>query len=94
VEAWRSEHPHVGFTRLVVGDCGGGEGDSRTGFADGWDPALAAELGSEWIARSYLSGSLIDVEELVAAVDAVLRGGASLSMPSVTVTPRRVAPPS
>ena len=23
VEAWRAEHPHVGFTRVVVGDCGG-----------------------------------------------------------------------
>jgi NAD(P)-dependent dehydrogenase (short-subunit alcohol dehydrogenase family) len=94
VEAWRSEHPHVGFTRLVVGDCGGGEGDSRTGFADGWDPELAAELGRVWMARSYLSGTLIDVDELVAAVDAVLRSGGSLSMPSVTVTPRRVAPQS
>jgi NAD(P)-dependent dehydrogenase (short-subunit alcohol dehydrogenase family) len=94
VEAWRAEHPHVGFTRLVVGDCGGGEGDSRTGFADGWDPELAAELGQVWLARSYLSGSLINAEELVTAVDSVLRGGASLSMPSVTVTPRRVAPPS
>ena len=94
VEAWRSEHPHVGFTRLVVGDCGGGEGDSRTGFTDGWDLELAAELGQVWMARSYLSGTLIDVEELVAAVDAVLRGGASLSLPSVTVTPRRAGPPS
>ena len=26
VEAWRAEHPEVGFTRLVVGDCAGGEG--------------------------------------------------------------------
>ena len=29
VEAWRAEHPHVGFTRVVVGDCGGGEGDAQ-----------------------------------------------------------------
>ena len=94
VEAWRSEHPHVAFTRLIVGDCGGGEGDSRTGFADEWDGELAAEVGQEWLARSYLSGSLIDVEHLVAVVDAVLRGGASVSLPSVTVTPRRPAPPS
>jgi NAD(P)-dependent dehydrogenase (short-subunit alcohol dehydrogenase family) len=91
VEAWRAEHPGVGFTRFVVGDCGGGEGDSRTGFADGWDQDLAAELGSIWVTRNYISGSLLDVDELVSAVDAVLRGGASLSMPSVTVTPRAVA---
>jgi NADP-dependent 3-hydroxy acid dehydrogenase YdfG len=88
VEAWRVEHPDVGFTRLTVGDCGGGEGDSRTGFADGWDPQLAAELAPVWMARSYLSGSLIDVEHLVAVVESVLRGGATLSMPSVTVAPR------
>jgi NAD(P)-dependent dehydrogenase (short-subunit alcohol dehydrogenase family) len=94
VEAWRAEHPGVGFTRLTVGDCAGGQGDSTTGFADGWDPELAAELGPLWMSRRYLSGSLIDVDELVAAVDAVLRGGASLSMPSVTLTPRRVDTPS
>jgi NAD(P)-dependent dehydrogenase (short-subunit alcohol dehydrogenase family) len=94
VEAWRSEHPHVAFTRLIVGDCGGGDGDSRTGFADEWDSELAGEVGQEWLARSYLSGSLIDVAHLVAVVDAVLRGGASVSLPSVTVTPRRPAPPS
>jgi NAD(P)-dependent dehydrogenase (short-subunit alcohol dehydrogenase family) len=88
VEAWRAEHPDIGFTRLVVGDCGGGEGDSRTEFAEDWDPAIAAELAPGWLERGYLSGSLIAVEELVTVVDAVLRGGASLSMPSVTVAPR------
>ena len=88
VEAWRAEHPDIGFTRLVVGDCGGGEGDSRTEFAEGWDHDLAAELVPGWLARGYLTGSLIAVDELVSVVDAVLRGGASLSMPSVTVAPR------
>jgi NAD(P)-dependent dehydrogenase (short-subunit alcohol dehydrogenase family) len=94
VDAWRTEHPEIGFTRLVVGDCGGGEGDSQTGFADGWDVDLAAELGTEWFNRGLLSGSLIEVDELVSAIDAVLRAGASLSLPSVTVTPRRPAPPA
>ncbi len=56
VEAWRAEHPGIGFTRLVVGDCGGGEGDSRTEFAEGWDRELAAELGPVWFERGYLSG--------------------------------------
>jgi NAD(P)-dependent dehydrogenase (short-subunit alcohol dehydrogenase family) len=88
VEAWRAEHRDIGFTRLVVGDCGGGEGDSRTEFAEGWDPDLAAELGPGWLERGYLSGSLISVDELVSVVDVVLRGGASLSLPSVTVAPR------
>ena len=51
------------------------------------------ELYPVWSARNYLSGSLIDVEQLVAVIDAVLRGGATLSIPSVTVAPRP-APPS
>ena len=36
VDAWRAEHPDLGFTRLVVGECAGGEGDAMTGFADLW----------------------------------------------------------
>ena len=44
--------------------------------------------------RNYLSGSLIDVEHLVSTVDALLRSGPSLSMPSVTVAPRRSVTPS
>jgi NAD(P)-dependent dehydrogenase (short-subunit alcohol dehydrogenase family) len=92
VEAWRAEHPAIGFTRLVVGDCAGGEGASTTEFANGWDPQLAAELGTIWMERRYLSGSLIDVEHLIEVVDAVLRGGRSMSVPSVTVAPRPAAP--
>jgi NAD(P)-dependent dehydrogenase (short-subunit alcohol dehydrogenase family) len=88
VQAWRAEHPEIGFTCLVVGDCPGGEGDAITGFADDWDHELAAELLPVWMARSYMTGALIDVDELVGAVDAVLRSGASLSMPSVVVAPR------
>ena len=95
VEAWRAEHPRVAFTRLVVGDCAGGEGHSQTEFNSGWDPDLAAEFATGWISRGLISGSLIAVEELVTAVDAVLRGGASLSLPSVTVAPRPAgAPPA
>ncbi len=88
VEAWRAEHPSVGFTRVVVGDCAGGEGDSMTEFPMQWDPDLATELGTEWLNRGYLSGTLIDVDHLVTLVDAVLRGGATLSVPSVTLAPR------
>jgi NAD(P)-dependent dehydrogenase (short-subunit alcohol dehydrogenase family) len=96
VEAWRAEHPSIGFTRLVVGDCAGGKGDSMTGFADGWDQELAAEFGQQWVTSNLLSGSLIDVGELVGVVDLLLSSGASLAVPSVIVTPRRVgtAPPT
>src|SRR5436190_2831956 len=94
VEAWRAEHPGIGFTRVVVGDCAGGEGDARTEFANGWNTDLAAELYPVWMARGYLSGSLIDVEHLVSAVEAVLEAGASLSIPSVTLAPRPTSQPS
>ena len=92
VEAWRAEHPHVAFTRFVVGDCGGGDGDAQSQFATGWDMDLAAEMFPVWSARNYLSGSLIDVEHLVGVLEAVLKGGATLAIPSVTVAPRPVTP--
>lgn len=93
VEAWRVEHPDVGFTRLVVGDCGGGTGDSRTGFTDGWDPKLGAEFGPIWVQRGLVTGALIDVEDLIDVTDSILRTGATAELPSVAVTPRvRKAP--
>jgi NAD(P)-dependent dehydrogenase (short-subunit alcohol dehydrogenase family) len=88
VEAWRAEHPHVGFTRVVVGECMGGEGDATTQFSTGWDPELAAELAPVWVTRNYMTGGLLDVEELVNAVDAVLRCGASASISSISVVSR------
>ena len=91
VEAWRAEHPAVAFSRIVVGDCAGGEGDGLTQFANAWNTDLAAELGQEWVARNLLAGSLIDVDHLVGVVDSVLRAGNSLSIPSITVIPRPVA---
>lgn len=91
VDAWREEHPDIGFTRVVVGDCAGGEGDSQTQFNEGWDLELAAEVVPVWVARNYLSGSLMDVERLVAVVDTLLREGATLSVPSVTLAPRKVS---
>jgi NAD(P)-dependent dehydrogenase (short-subunit alcohol dehydrogenase family) len=95
VEAFRAEHPSVGFTRVIVGDCAGGEGDSMTGFANEWDADRAIEFGTTWAERKYLSDSLIEVEELVTVIDSVIRHGESLSLHSVTVAPRTVpgAPP-
>jgi NAD(P)-dependent dehydrogenase (short-subunit alcohol dehydrogenase family) len=87
VEAWRAEHPTVGFTRVIVGECMGGEGDSVPGFADGWDQDLAAEVMPVWFARNYMSGSFVGVEDLISVVDTVLRQGA-VAISSVTVAPR------
>jgi NAD(P)-dependent dehydrogenase (short-subunit alcohol dehydrogenase family) len=91
VEAWRVEHPEVGFTRMVVGDCVGGEGDGQTQFANAWDPDLAAEMGMLWINKGLIAGCFVDVEDLVLAVDGVLHTGASVSMSTVVVSPRPLA---
>jgi NAD(P)-dependent dehydrogenase (short-subunit alcohol dehydrogenase family) len=92
VEAWRAEYPHVGFTRLVIGDCGGGEGDAVSHFANGWDGELAGQFMPQWFAKGYLTGTLMPVERLVNAVDFVLQAGAADSIPSLVVAPRPPAP--
>jgi NAD(P)-dependent dehydrogenase (short-subunit alcohol dehydrogenase family) len=97
IDSWRAEHPEVGFTRVVVGECSGGEGDSLTGFANGWDFDLAGQLVGDWMAKGYMSGVLMPVERLVSVVDLVLRSGAADSIPTVVAMPRPVpqaAPPA
>jgi NAD(P)-dependent dehydrogenase (short-subunit alcohol dehydrogenase family) len=89
VEVWRAEHPEVGFTRVTVGECGGGEGDSQSQFPTDWDADLAAEVAPLWISRQYMASSLMDVEDLVTVIDSVLGLGASASIPSVAVLPRQ-----
>ncbi len=88
VEAWHAEHPHIGFTRLVVGDCVGGEGESGTQFASDWNLELIGAFHPIWAARNYLTGTLLDVEELVRAVHNLLASGSGTSIPSLVVTPR------
>ena len=46
IEAWRAEHPDIGFTNLIVGECAGGDGDSATGFSTGWDRELAMRVST------------------------------------------------
>jgi NAD(P)-dependent dehydrogenase (short-subunit alcohol dehydrogenase family) len=90
IDAWRAEHPGLGFTRVIVGDCAGGEGDAMTGFPNGWDLDLMAEVHPIWAARNYMTGSLMDVERLVNMVHSVLQHGATISVPSITVAPRHL----
>lgn len=92
VDSWRAEHPGIGFTRATIGECAGGEGDARTQFNNDWDRTLAVEVAPVWFARNYLSGGMIDVDHLVSMVDALLRGGASLQVPSITLIPRPTPP--
>lgn len=90
VDAWRVEHPDIGFTRVIVGECAGGQGDSATGFADAWDGDLFASLLDTWAARGHMTGALLDVENLVTVVDQVTHMDATACVRSVTIAPRLI----
>lgn len=83
VEAWRAEHPDIGFTNLIVGECAGGEGDAQTGMNVGWDRELAMQAYPLWVSRGCMPGKLMPVEDLVDVVHTILRTNASTSMPVV-----------
>lgn len=83
VEAWRAEHPDIGFTNLIVGECAGGEGDSQTAFNVGWDRDLTMENYPQWLARGCMPGKIMPVEDLVDVVHTILRTSAATSMPVV-----------
>jgi NAD(P)-dependent dehydrogenase (short-subunit alcohol dehydrogenase family) len=83
IDAWRAEHPDIGFTNLIVGECTGGEGDSQTGFNVGWDRDLAMENYPLWISRGCMPGQLMPVEDLVEVVNTILRTNTATSMPVV-----------
>jgi len=88
IEVWRTEHPGVGFCRVIVGDTAGGAGANATEFADHWDVDLAAKLMPRWLERGLLVGSLLDADDVVRVVAAVLQTGAGASIPSIVITPR------
>lgn len=88
IDAWRTEHPDVGFTRVVVGDCTGGEGESMTEFNASWDMDLTMRMATDWINKGLISATQIAVEDLVDVVDSVVRSGSSMTLPVVSVIPR------
>jgi NAD(P)-dependent dehydrogenase (short-subunit alcohol dehydrogenase family) len=75
--------------RLIVGECTGGEGDAATQFAASWDTELAGQLFPEWTARGLLTDKLMDVDHFVSAVHTLVQHGASITIPSIAITPRR-----
>ena len=83
VEAWRAEHPDVGFTNLIVGECAGGEGDAQTGMNAGWDMDLAMQAFPLWVARGCMPGKLMPIEDLIGVVHTILSTNSSTSMPVV-----------
>jgi NAD(P)-dependent dehydrogenase (short-subunit alcohol dehydrogenase family) len=83
VEAWRAEHPDIGFTCLIVGECAGGEGDGQTGMNIGWDLELAMKAVPLWSSRGCMPGKLMPVADLIEVVHTILRTNATTSMPVV-----------
>ena len=83
VDAWRAEHPQIGFTCLIVGECAGGEGDGQTGMNIGWDRELAMNVYPGWLSRGYMPGRLMPVEDVIEVVHTILRTDAATSMPIV-----------
>jgi NAD(P)-dependent dehydrogenase (short-subunit alcohol dehydrogenase family) len=83
VDAWRAEHPDIGFTCLIVGECAGGEGDAATGMTIGWDLELAKQAYPLWVSRGCVPGKLMPVEDLIEVVHTILRTDAATSMPVV-----------
>lgn len=94
VEAWRAEHPDVGFTNLIVGECGGGEGDGATGMTAGWDMDLAMKAARLWASRGCMPGKLMPVEDLIEVVHTILRTDAATSMPVVVARGAPATPPA
>lgn len=92
VEAWQAEHPDVGFTSLIVGECAGGEGDGQTGMNIGWDTDLAMKAVPLWSSRGCMPGKLMPVEDLVDVVHTILRTHAATSMPVVVARGASAAP--
>ncbi len=88
IDAWRNEHPSLGFTRLTIGECGGGQGDSQSHFNVGWDPEVTMALAPSWFARGLLTGALMDIDHLIEAIAGLVNAGASLSVPTMIITPR------
>ena len=78
IVAWRSEHPSVAFTRVVIGP-------TVTEFAEGWDPELFAEAGALWVQRAYLGVGAMDPDAVAGEVVNVLASPARVD--SITIQP-------
>jgi NAD(P)-dependent dehydrogenase (short-subunit alcohol dehydrogenase family) len=88
VEAWNAEHGDVAFTRVNVGDTAGGEGESTTEFVNEWDFDFFGKVHPIWSERKLVTGTLMEVDELIDVVDKVSHLGNSVHVPIVVVTPR------
>ena len=91
VEAWQVEHPAVGFTRVIVGDCAGGEGTRPPSSPTPGTPTHGGVLPH--LARSRLpERSLLDVEALVHVVESCCAAGPRPASRRSRSRPRPPAP--
>ena len=81
VEAWRTEHPEIGFTRLAVGDSLGGPVTRRPSSTRPGIPMFWRQPSSTgWSNKSH-AGGLVDAEHLTDVVNTVIRCGKAVSFP-------------
>jgi len=81
IETWRSEHPEVGFARILVGPTGGSGAGSGTQI-----DMSAVEHLARWAAMGIQSGALGTPEAVAAAVRLVLSDETRIT--DVTVQPK------
>jgi NAD(P)-dependent dehydrogenase (short-subunit alcohol dehydrogenase family) len=79
----RAEYPWLHVTTFVVGP-------TVTGFADGWDPALATEMFGRWVAEGYPCTAASAPEETAAEIVHVLASSALVT--EAAVMPRAPRP--
>ncbi|WP_045877816.1 SDR family oxidoreductase [Pseudofrankia sp. DC12] len=87
-DAWRGEHPTVGFTRIAMGVCSGGGGGSHTDFTAEWDMSMAATFAKTWADRNLFRGDFVNVDDLLRIVRGLLEAGGAVALPAVVVTAR------
>ena len=61
IRGWRNEHPHLCFTRVVVGP-------TATEFGRDWDPATVAALTGARAERGLVKATVMTAEEVAARV--------------------------
>jgi NAD(P)-dependent dehydrogenase (short-subunit alcohol dehydrogenase family) len=67
IECWRTEHPDVEFTRVIVGNTGG------TGFANEWSGPALAEAIQVWQSRNlFPSATMMSLPVLAEALLSVI----------------------
>lgn len=71
--------------RVALGNSAGGSGPDATDFTSTWDAEQAARLFPEWEARGLWSGLLLDADDVVDAIAALLALRADV--PTISLLP-------